>query len=221
MLLAGALAVAGLLLPAVGAAEWTTNSLSLDTGACGRNLQIGSNRTASATALPTFLLEGDGGGSSYGVSLDGKPLGTFGSTPDAVVCIRVGRRLTDGPHLLVGTELVPRAGTVVQLSFSVDTVPPRPPSRPVLSAHSDSGVEGDGVTAYRTVNLHGTAAPNQPVQIHAGTGAGVAGSVSDARGRWSATTLPLARGTHALTAVTFDSAGNRSAASAPLRLTIR
>jgi hypothetical protein len=59
------------------------------------------------------------------------------------------------------------------------------------------------------------------VQILTSWRAGVGGSVSDARGRWSATTLPLAPGIHALNAVTFDSAGNRSAASAPLRLTIR
>lgn len=81
-------------------------------------------------------------------------------------------------------------------------------------------MKGDGVTGYRSVNLSGTAGPNQSVQVYGTRGIGLAGALSDAGGRWSATTPRLAAGTYTLTAVTFDSAGNRSAPSPATRLTI-
>src|SRR5262249_37995393 len=153
------------------------------------------NKTASSTATPTFLLEGDGGLSSYDVVIDTRTLGTFRSTFDAVVCIRTTARLAQGPHRLTATEPAPNAGPVVRLPSSVGTVPPKAPTRPVLSAYSDSGVRGDGTTSFRSVNVTGTASPNQAVQIAVNGGTGVAGAASDARGRWSATTLPLPAGT--------------------------
>ena len=219
-LVAGVAGVLALVVPgAVGA--WTTNETTLDPGTCGRNLQIGSDRTASGTATPSFLLQGDGGLSSYAVEIDGRPLGTFNSTNAAVVCIRVGTRLADGPHLLIGTEIAPNPGNVTRLNFSVDTVAPAPPSKPVLSAYTDSGRRGDGVTKFATVNLTGKAEPNQPVQIFRNGVTSVGGATADTRGRWSVTTTPLTRGTQLLTAVAFDSAGNRSAASAPVKITVR
>ena len=48
-------------------AAWTTNLVQLDNGTCGRNLQIGSDKTASASNTPSFWLMGDGGLSSYAV----------------------------------------------------------------------------------------------------------------------------------------------------------
>ena len=216
-----AAALAGLLVAGAAGAEWTTNTASLDNGMCGHNLQIGSNVTASSSATPTFLLEGDGGASSYSVLIDGKALGTFGSDGHAVVCIRTGSPLAQGKHLMTATELAPIAGSVVRLGFSVDTVPPTAPSRPVLSAYSDSGVRGDRITSFQTVNLTGTAGPHQSVQLIANGGPGVAGATADAKGRWSATTVPLTPGTYRITAVSLDSAGNHSPPSAVLRLTIR
>src|SRR5262245_8335658 len=59
-LLLAATAVAALMLPIAAGAEWITNSIALDPGACGRNLQVGSDRTASTSATPTFMLQGDG-----------------------------------------------------------------------------------------------------------------------------------------------------------------
>ena len=42
-----------------------TNTAQLDNGTCGRNLQLGSDKTASKSATPSFLMAGDGGLSSY------------------------------------------------------------------------------------------------------------------------------------------------------------
>jgi hypothetical protein len=213
-------ACAALVLAGAASAAWTTNVASLDTGVCGRNLQAGSDRTASTTAKPTFFLQGDGGSSAYSVTIDGKQLGTFSSTFDAVVCIPTRTPLAEGRHVLVGTELAPKPGTVVRLAFSVDTRPPRPPSRPVLTAYTDTGAHGDGVTAVRSINLHGKAAPRSSVQIVANGRTVVGGATADARGRWSATTVPLTPGTYVLTAEAGDRAGNRSAPSAATRVTI-
>jgi len=175
---------------------------------------------SSTSATPSFLLQGDGGLSSYAISIDGSAIGTFRSAFNGVVCIQTTARLADGPHVLAGVELEPNAGNETTLSFTVDTVPPPRPSRPVLSAYTDSGRKGDGVTRFPSVNLTGTAAPNHAVQIFANGRMGVAGATSDDRGRWSATTLPLRPGKYALTAVSLDSAGNKSTASPTTRVTI-
>ena len=90
-------------------------------------LQVGSDPTASSSATPSFFLKGDGGLSSYVISIDGIELGTFSSTGRAIVCIKVTRPLADGPHLLTGVELRPHPTYVVApFAFSVDTVPPAP-----------------------------------------------------------------------------------------------
>jgi len=212
-------AAAALLLPVAAGAEWITNSTSLDTGACGRNLQVGSDRTASTSATPTFLLQGDGGMSSYAIAIDGKSVGTFSSTGDAVVCIRLSAPLADGPHMLTGTELAPRDGST-ELAFSVDTTVPSAPTKPRLAPATDSGRLGDGVTTYASIRLTGKAGPNQPLQIVRNGVTTVGGTKTGSTGRWTAMTVPLPPGTYSLTAITFDSAGNRSAPSPVLRVTI-
>jgi Bacterial Ig-like domain len=219
-LLAAAAACLGLALPGAAAAEWITNSITLDPGLCVRNLQLGSFGTASASATPSFLIQGDGGASAYAIAIDGRSLGTFHSAGDGVVCITTPSRLSEGAHVLTGTELEPHAGSSIQLGFSVDTVPPRAPSRPALAAYADTGARGDNVTTRTSATVTGTAPPNSAVQISRNGGALVAGTRSDARGRWSATTIPLTPGTYLLTAVSMDAAGNRSSPSAALRLTI-
>src|SRR5215211_8736343 len=58
--------------PSVRASTLALNEAQLDNGYCGTNLQIGSNKTASASATPSFLLAGDGGLSSYRIFIDGR-----------------------------------------------------------------------------------------------------------------------------------------------------
>ena len=214
---AGLLAV---VLPGAVAAAWPTNEAELDPGICGLNLQIGSNTAASSTAKPTFLLWGDGGLSSYTISIDGNPIGTFISTGRGHVCIAVPSPLADGAHALTGTELAPHAGSpVIPFYFTVDTVLPPSPSRPVLSGYTDSGLEGDGVTRFRQLNFTGSAGSNLAVQLLAGT-AGLGGTRAEASGAWSATTVNVPDGTYDMTAITLDSAGNRSARSPATTVTV-
>jgi len=209
------------LLVFVGASQArTTNVVQLDDGTCGRNLQIGSDRTASSSAAPSFLLWGDGGASSYQMFVDGVSIGTFSSDGWGNVCVRTTVSLSDGPHTLTGNELAPHnTYTVAPLSFSVDTVLPATPTPPVISGYSDSGVPGDHITKYRGVNFTGSSDPAVGIQLYNGP-TGIAGAKADASGHWSATSSTLADGNYVVKAAAFDQAGNKSPLSVAFDLTV-
>jgi len=208
-------------IPGVVRAVWTTNAVELDPGTCGQMLQLGSDHTASSSATPSFYLQGDGGLSSYSMALDGAPLGTYNSDGRAVVCIGSVAPLADGAHLLTGTELRPHGGTAVTpLAFSVDTVPPAPPSQPLLVSWRDSGVVGDGVTNFSSISMGGGAEPGEAVNLLANGISVVGGAKAAADGGWMASTVSLLDGSYAFVAVTVDTAGNKSVFSKGTWLTI-
>src|SRR6266540_3527182 len=197
-----------------------TNTAQLDNGLCGRNLQLGSDKTASSSATPSFLLAGDGGLSSYQAFVDGAPVGVFYSDGYANVCVYTSVPLANGPHLLTANELLPHPTyTITPFSFSVDTLPPAQPSTPVISGYSDSGLLGDHITMYRNVNFSGFADPNVSIQLYNGISL-LGGAKADSTGRWSATTSTLADGSYLFTAAAFDTAGNKSMLSLSCPLTI-
>src|SRR5262249_41943874 len=108
-----------LLMPGVGSA-FTLNGSQLDYGYCGQNLQLGSDRTASPSATPSFVMTGDGSAASYQMFVDGTSIGTFNSDSFGNVCIATTARLAEGPHVLTGNELRPNAGnSVPAFNFSV------------------------------------------------------------------------------------------------------
>ena len=220
LLLAAVAAVATALVLSGSSLARTTNVAQLDDGTCGRNLQLGSDKTASSSATPTFLLWGDGGLSSYAAFIDGAPIGTFNSDGFANVCITTSVPLSDGPHMLTANELAPHnTFTITPYSFSVDTVPPAQPSTPVISSFSDSGFPGDHMTRFRNPNFTGFADPNVSVQLYNGVTL-LGGAKADANGLWSATTSALADGNYTVTAAAFDQAGNKSMLSLSCALTI-
>ena len=65
------LGLVGLVVLAGSGVAAVTNTAQLDNGTCGRNLQLGSDKTASTSATPSFLIAGDGGLSSYRAFVDG------------------------------------------------------------------------------------------------------------------------------------------------------
>jgi hypothetical protein len=215
-----ALALVAALLPSAVSAG-ALNTAVLDNGTCGHNLQLGSDPTASSSATPWFLLYGDGAAASYSIAIDGVSIGTF-TTSDMFgnVCISDTRVLSQGTHTLTGNELAPHATyTVTPFIFSVDSIPSAVPSAPVLSPASDTGVQGDNITTVRNPTLTGTAEPNIAIRMYNGL-AGVGGARADATGHWSVATATMTDGVHTLTAASVDQAGNISAKSAPLMLTI-
>ena len=78
---------------------------------------------------------------------------------------------------------------------------------------------GDGITNDNTLTLTGTAEANATVKVY--DGATLLGSATaNGAGAWSFTTAALANGAHSLTATATDVAGNTSASSTALGVTI-
>ena len=104
-------------------------------------------------------------------------------------------------------------------AYVLDTVAPAVPASPDLLAASDSGVSStDNITDVTTPTFTGTAEAGSTVTLFDGSivvGTGVATA-----GAWSITASSLASGTHSITANATDVAGNVSAASAALPVTI-
>src|SRR5262245_9958744 len=106
------------------------------------------------------------------------------------------------------------------LSVTIDTAVPCPPSRPDLTAASDTGISStDDITNVTTPTFVGTAAANSRVRLFDGT-TQIGSTVADGSGNWSITASPLTQGTHSITATATDIAGNESLASAALSVTL-
>src|SRR5262249_5423482 len=67
--------------------SWSLNAPGLDDGSCGQTLNIGSDSTASNSALPSFVMGGEVMG-VFQMFVDGAPIGSFTSDPLGKVCIR-------------------------------------------------------------------------------------------------------------------------------------
>jgi large repetitive protein len=214
------IALAGVIVPTGPATAATTNTVVLDNGTCGHDLQLGSDPTASSSATPTFLLYADGGAASYSVAIDGTAIGTFHGNGYGDACITDTVVLANGPHVLTADELTPNPGNpVTPFSFVVDTVLPSTPSEPFLDPGTDSGVKGDDITNCTNPLLDGTSDPNLDISIYDGTEL-VGGGLADSSGDWVAAVITLANGVHSLTARAMNEAGGLSAPSPALLLTI-
>lgn len=104
------------------------------------------------------------------------------------------------------------------LSATIDTVAPAVPSTPDLDPASDTGASNtDNITGDTTPTFNGTAEAGATVTLYEGTT--TLGSALATGGNWS-TTVSLAAGSHPITAKATDVAGNMSAGSSALSVTI-
>jgi len=110
------------------------------------------------------------------------------------------------------------------VTINVDAHAPSAPGKPVLAASSDTGISAtDGITMDTTPTLTGTAAEaGGKIEVYDGDtllgGAAVGTDLA-----WTFTlddAKALADGVHTLTVRQVDAAGNRSAVSAPLTITV-
>jgi len=128
--------------------------------------------------------------------------------------------LSDATHSLTATA-TDSAGNVsaasAALSVTIDTVAP---GAPTISTYStDSGVVGDGITNDNTLTLVGTGTAGSTISVY--DGATLLGTAAaNGAGAWTLTTAALADGAHSLTATASDVAGNVSAASGALAVTV-
>jgi hypothetical protein len=105
-------------------------------------------------------------------------------------------------------------------NLTVDGVVPVAPSTVALAGPSDTGTSpSDGVTNLTSVTVTGTAENGSTVALRDG-GTPIGGATGTATGGAFSITTTLAAGAHTLTATATDPAGNASAASAPLAVTI-
>jgi hypothetical protein len=177
----------------------STNSIAL-------NNAVGSDPTAINTSTPTFTIAADGGAASYNVTIDGTLIGSVRNTTSDTACV-ASPHLSGGTHTIGGREIAPHTSTLTTLTFKIDTVPPAAPSKPAL-------VKKSGTIA----TLSGTSVANIAVQIYEGTKIR-GGAQADSTGHWTIAAT-LTTGTHTLTAVAADGAGNKSPASPSLTLTM-
>ena len=118
--------------------------------------------------------------------------------------------LADGPHAIVAAQTV--SGVLglptSPVNVTIDTAGPATPL--VTSVGTDTGVQGDRVTADNTLTVTGIAEPGSTVKVY-DNGVLVGTAVADATGNYSVTTSVLADGQHPLAVTATDVAGNESA----------
>ena len=103
------------------------------------------------------------------------------------------------------------------LTVTIDKTAPVAPT--IASFSNDSGTPGDHVTDDTTLSLMGTAEASSTVKIY--DGANLLGSaVANGSGGWSYTTDTLAFGSHSFSVTDTDAAGNVSATSGALNVSV-
>ncbi|MGF7178173.1 Ig-like domain-containing protein [Azospirillum doebereinerae] len=187
-----------------------------DSGVAGDGITNVASPTLTGTALAGATV------SLYsGLTLIGT--GTADAGTGLWTIAATGTLATGSTHTLQAK--IDAYGTVLTssgLTVTIDTTAPDQPGALALQAGSDSGSVGnDRVTNLEAVTVTGTAEARSVVTLYGDNGGTALGTatVSDS-GSWSLGTGSLAAGVHTLVARAVDVAGNTSAASSGLVVTI-
>jgi hypothetical protein len=129
--------------------------------------------------------------------------------------------LADGKHYLSavsqdssGQQSAPSADLLVTIDTTISI------GTPALVTQSDTGrSQSDGITNVTTPQLGGTTDAGATVTVYDGKTI-IGTTVADDKGAWSFTCKALAVGAHSFTVKAVDAAGNTSATSAALAITI-
>ena len=192
-------------------------ALSADTGASASDFITKTAAQTIGATLSTTLAAGD---IVYG-SLDN------GATWTDITSKISGTSLSWDGVILAGSDTLQlkvvdaagNTGSVKTQAYVFDTSTPATPGTPVLATASDTGVQNnDSITSDTTPTLSGTAENGSTVTVF--DGATLLGTVTAGAGGWTLTTGALAEGSHTITVVSTDTAGNASAASAALTIEV-
>jgi len=191
-------------------------SLASDTGMTGDGITSITTPTVTGTAAAnsTVKLYDTNGTTLLGTTTaDGS--GNWSITTSS---------LSEGAHSLRVTQTNGSSQTSALsngLAIVIDTTPPSPPGTPTLSAGSDSGTLGDGISNATTPTITGTGEANATVTLYDTDGTTLLGtSTVNGSGNWSITSSTLAYGAHTLRAKQRDAAGNLSLTSNPFSYTV-
>ncbi len=132
--------------------------------------------------------------------------------------------LTGGLHSLTVIQTSPTGESSMAsnpLNLTIDTSTPPAPTGVALSATSDSGVVGDGVTDVTTPTFTGTGVAGDTIDLYDGVSTVPIGKATvGSEGTWSITSDALTDRSYSLTATQTNAAGTVSSSSSPLSLTI-
>ncbi len=194
-----------------------------------------STLKAGQTATITFTFSEDPGatftwdGSAGDVTVSGGVLGAIsgtGLTRTATFTPTTGTEAGTASVTVSAGSYADAAGNSggagVTPALTADSLAPAAPSAPDLADVSDSGTSSvDNITRATAPTFTGTAEANATVALFDTNGATVLGTTTaDGAGNWSITSATLIEGSHTLTTKATDAAGNISAASSGLDLTI-
>ena len=173
------------------------------------NSAAGDNNSRTITGV-TFDFSPFGGGTAVTGTSDGQGHWTAAYTIvsgsiDNVTNRNVSVTATDNQSLSTTTADGANA--------TVDNSAPVPPAAPVLAAASDSGTSNtDRITNVVTPTISGTTEANGVVKVYEGATL-LATTTADNAGAWSVATSALSAGSHTLTAIVTDAAGNTGTVS--------
>ncbi|SDE56494.1 Ig-like domain (group 3) [Massilia sp. PDC64] len=185
----------------------------------------GSSATDTITnvAAPTLEGKADPHAVIFVYEGDARVVGITGADGTGAWHVKIDA-LAEGDHILRAVQydaignMSPFGAPLV---ITVDTHAPAAPAAPLLAAASDSGTAGDHITKVKTPTFSGTAEGLSRVTLYDTDGTTALGSTqADAHGNWSLAASPLADGAHVLTVRQVDVAGNESAASPALTVTV-
>jgi YVTN family beta-propeller protein len=184
-----------------------------DTGASSSdNLTGDTTPTFGGTAEPGVTVELFRGTTSLGTTVATAGVWSFTAGVIADGSHGITARVRDA----AGNESPSSAA----LDLTIDATAPAAPSAPDLAAVSDTGASSsDDLTTDTTPSFAGTAEASSQVELSAGTNL-LGTATTDATGHWVFNSGVVAAGTHAITARATDAAGNVSAVSATLTITI-
>ncbi len=189
---------------------------SSDTGISDTdNITSDTTPTLTGTAEPNSSVDLFDGATSLGTTTaDGS--GDWSFTTGA---------LSDGLHNISATATDSAGNTgpaSTAVAVTIDTSSPGAPSTPDLNSASDSGdSNADNLTNVTTPTFNGTAEAGSTVEVFSGVAGSLGAAIADGSGDWTLVSgVALDGGTHNITAAATDPAGNNSAVSGALAVTI-
>ena len=170
--------------------------------------------SGTAEANATVAVSSDQDGALGSVSADGT--GNWSFTP--------GSALSEATHSITATATDTAgnaSGASSALSVTIDTTAPATPAAPDMDSGSDSGVsDSDDITNDATPDLTGSTEANATVAVSSDQDGALGNATADGSGNWSLTATGLSDATHSITFTATDVAGNTSASSAALSITL-
>lgn len=188
----------------------TITLFSPDSGTAGDGVTNSNRLTVGGTAEA---------GSTVSISDGGTVIGTAQATATGSWSFATAQ-LSDAAHNLTASA-TDASGNVSQasaaLKVTVDSVAPAVPK--IASFQPDTGTSGDGITNANRLTLAGTAEAGSTVNVFDGT-TSIGTTTANASGAWNFSTVQLSNAVHNFTATASDIAGNSSAASGKLAVTV-